>query len=77
LTASGCGSRDATLPGANLRIAAQFLQPVTAIVTRVRRHRPSPMRALCFQLRQQGGNVFVQRFPLFALSHCETRKTTQ
>jgi hypothetical protein len=58
-----------------LRIAAQFLKFVTAVVTRVRRHDP-PVRALSFQPCQQRGNVAAERFTLFALGHCETRKTT-
>jgi hypothetical protein len=58
-----------------LRIAAQFLKFVTAVVTRVRRHNP-PVRALRFQLRQQRGNVTAKRFTLFALGHCETCKTS-
>jgi hypothetical protein len=58
-----------------LRIAAQFLEFVTAVVTRVRRHNP-PVRALRFQLCQQRGNVTAERFTLFALGHRETCKTT-
>jgi hypothetical protein len=67
---AGCGT---TLSGANLRIAAQLAD---AIVALVRRHRPPPVRALRFQLCQQGGNVAAERFALFVLGHCETCKTT-
>src|SRR5262249_16844691 len=68
----GAGGRGTTLPGTNLRIAAQL---VAAIVSRVRRHRP-PVRALSFELSQRRGSVAADRFTLFALGHCETRKTT-
>jgi hypothetical protein len=54
-----------------LRVA-QF---ASAIVTRVRRHRP-PVRALRLQLCQQRRNVAAERFTLFALGHCKTCKTT-
>jgi hypothetical protein len=70
LEVTGCGT---TLPVTTFGFAAQF---VSAIVTRVRRHRPSPVRALRFQLSYQRGNVAVERFTLFVLGHCETCKTT-
>jgi hypothetical protein len=63
-----------TLPGNNLRIAAQ---PAGAIVTLVRRHCPPPVRALCFQPSQRRGNVLAERFTLFALGHYETCEATR
>jgi hypothetical protein len=61
------------LPVTNLRIAAAF---VTAIVTRVRRHRPS-VGALRFFLFQQSGNVTAERFTLFVLRHREISHGTE
>jgi len=60
-------------PGCELRIA----QPASAIVTRVRRHRPPPVRALRFQLCYQGGNVAARPFTLFVLCHCQSTYGTK
>jgi len=60
-------------PGSKLRIA----QPACALVTRVRRHRPPPVRALRFQLCYQSGNVAARPFTLFALGHRQARKAAR
>jgi hypothetical protein len=58
-------------PGTKLRLA-QF---ASAFVTRIRRHRPAPVRALRFQLGYQGGNVTTGPGALLVLGHCRTGKT--
>jgi hypothetical protein len=78
LTAPGSdtGGKCITLRVADLRLAPQFLQFGIAIVMRVRRHRPPPMRASRFQLCQGSGNGAGERFPLFVLGNCGAYETT-
>jgi hypothetical protein len=71
---AGCGTN---LAGAYLRLAAQAAQLAVTIVTRVRRHRPPPVRALRFEPRQHRGNVAAESLTLFALGRRGSCKAAQ